>query len=333
MEEKLKEEIEQLRIKLLHVEARQAATSKSTPPVYIKSERKLPKLAGRPVKDSDPDVEDWVTDMRDHIVNIPTNDEKIEFVLDHLTGNAKTEIRMRPSDMKKTADDILKIVEETFKIQDNLAQLRHKFYEREQTENESLETYSLSLMKLMHSINKKEGGDSSNNEKILTEKFIDGVRDYQLKRELRRFSMENPSMPFIEFRGRGLLWVDDRQPNSSKSAASINKVSIEETTPEFQSNDILEVIKKQQELLEKQQKQIDFLTQMVPRQQFHYRGRGIHSDRGRSRGRGYRRSLGRSNTITCYHCHEEGHKKPDCPKLSATARKISLDDPKAQPSQ
>lgn len=69
MEEKLKEEIEQLRIKLLHVEARQAATSKSTPPVYIKSERKLPKLAGRPVKDSDPDVEDWVTDMRDHIVN------------------------------------------------------------------------------------------------------------------------------------------------------------------------------------------------------------------------------------------------------------------------
>uniref|UniRef100_A0A8W8NZ57 Uncharacterized protein n=1 Tax=Magallana gigas TaxID=29159 RepID=A0A8W8NZ57_MAGGI len=90
--------------------------------------------------------------------------------------------------------------------------------------------------------------------------------------------MENPSMPLIEFRGRVLLWVDDRQPNSSKSAASINKVSIEETTPETQSNDILEVIKKQ-ELLEKQQKQIDFLTQMVPRQQFHYRGRGIHSDR------------------------------------------------------
>lgn len=333
MEEKLKEEIEQLRIKLLHVEARQAATSKSIPPVYIKSERKLPKLAGRPVKDSDPDVEDWVTDMRDHIVNIPTNDERIEFVLDHLTGNAKSEIRMRPSDMKKSADDILKIVEETFKIQDNLAQLRHKFYEREQTENESLESYSLSLMKLMHIISKKEGGDNSNNEKILTEKFIDGVRDYQLKRELRKFSMENPSMPFIEFRGRVLLWVDDRQPNSSKNAASINKVSIEETTAETQSKDILEMIKKQQELLEKQQKQIDFLTQNVPRQQFHYRGRGIHPFRGRSRGRGYGRGLGRSNTITCYHCHEEGHKKPECPKLSATARKVSLDNPKAQPSQ
>lgn len=30
----------------------------------------------------------------------------------------------------------------------------------------------------MYSINKKEGGDSLNNEKILIEKFIDGVRDY-----------------------------------------------------------------------------------------------------------------------------------------------------------
>lgn len=39
---KLKEEIEQLRIKL-HVEARQEATSTSIPPVYIKSKRKLPK--------------------------------------------------------------------------------------------------------------------------------------------------------------------------------------------------------------------------------------------------------------------------------------------------
>lgn len=32
-----------------------------------------------------------MTDMRDHIVNIPTNDERIEIVLDHLTKNAKKE--------------------------------------------------------------------------------------------------------------------------------------------------------------------------------------------------------------------------------------------------
>lgn len=65
--------------------------------------------------------------MREHIVNVPTNDERIEFVLDPLTGNAKTEVRMRPSDMKESADDILRIIEETFKILDNIKQLGHNF--------------------------------------------------------------------------------------------------------------------------------------------------------------------------------------------------------------
>lgn len=80
--------------------------------------KKPPRLAGRPVKDSDPDVEDWMTDMRDHIVNIPTNDERIEIVLDHLTKNAKKETWNRQSDMEKlkSADDILKIIEESFQI-------------------------------------------------------------------------------------------------------------------------------------------------------------------------------------------------------------------------
>lgn len=109
-----------------------------------------------------------MTDMGDHIVNIPTNDERIEIVLDHLTKNAKKETWMRQSDMKKSADDILKIIEESFQI-----------------------------------LLGKKGGNS-NNERILTERFVDGVRGYQLKRKLRRFSMENPSMPFIEFRGRVL---------------------------------------------------------------------------------------------------------------------------------
>lgn len=57
-----------------------------------------------------------MTDMRDHIVNIPTNDERIEFLLDHLPKNAKWETRMRPSDMKKSVDDVLKIIEETFHL-------------------------------------------------------------------------------------------------------------------------------------------------------------------------------------------------------------------------
>lgn len=67
--------------------------------------------------------------------------------MDHLTKNAKKETSMRQSDMEKlkSADDILKIFEESFQI-----------------------------------LLGKKGGNS-NNERILTERSVDGVRDYQLK--------------------------------------------------------------------------------------------------------------------------------------------------------
>ena len=102
MTEQLKEELEQLRQKLKAMETEQKETAKQKHhPVYIKSERKIAKLAGRPISSSDPEVEDWITDMREHIASIPTKEGKIDFVLDHLTGSAKTEVRLRPSESKK----------------------------------------------------------------------------------------------------------------------------------------------------------------------------------------------------------------------------------------
>ena len=102
MTEQLKEELEQLRQKLKAMETTQKETAKQQHhPVYIKSERKIPKLAGRPTANSDPEVDDWITDMKEHIASIPTKEGKIDFVLDHLTGSAKTEVRLRPSESKK----------------------------------------------------------------------------------------------------------------------------------------------------------------------------------------------------------------------------------------
>jgi len=62
--------------------------------------------------------------------------------------------------MKKTPDDILKTIEDTFMPQDTLAQMKNKFYERVQMENETLESYSRALMKMLHNICRKEGGDN-----------------------------------------------------------------------------------------------------------------------------------------------------------------------------
>jgi len=55
----MQEEFNRLRQKLKDMEIKQAemkqkSETKQQPPIYIKSERKLPKFAGRPMTDSDP---------------------------------------------------------------------------------------------------------------------------------------------------------------------------------------------------------------------------------------------------------------------------------------
>ena len=91
-ESDIKEQVKALQAKLAAMEASQ----KSSSVVYMKSDRKFPKFAGRPEKDSDPDVIEWITDMREYIASKSSKDHHVDFIMDHLTGSAKSEIRLRP---------------------------------------------------------------------------------------------------------------------------------------------------------------------------------------------------------------------------------------------
>uniref|UniRef100_A0A8W8NB37 Uncharacterized protein n=1 Tax=Magallana gigas TaxID=29159 RepID=A0A8W8NB37_MAGGI len=110
-------------------------------------------------------------------------------------------------------------------------------------------------------------------DKVVTDKFIDGIMDSQIKREVRRFAFENPKLPLIEFRQRMLQWVDDTP------SVQVNKVSTE--TP--LSEDLLELVKCQQNMLEHQQKQIDMLMSMTkqkPNYSPRYRGQNYRDGSG-----------------------------------------------------
>lgn len=83
------------------------------------------------------------------------------------------------------------------------------------------------------------------------------------------------------------------------------------------------MIYKQQGLHRKQQKQIDLLTQMVPRQQFHYRGRDIHPGRGRR--------LRQSQYVTTV--RKRVIRNLIVQSFQQPQGRFFLKDPKAQPSQ
>lgn len=124
----MEEEIKKLQDQIKNLEAK----GSQVPVVYLKSDRKFPKFGGRPVKDGDPDVYEWISDMREHIQSTKSKDEFVDFIMDHLTGSAKSEVKLRPLQERQTGKQILEILETVFEIKETTTQLLLKFYQRDQ---------------------------------------------------------------------------------------------------------------------------------------------------------------------------------------------------------
>ena len=164
---------------------------------------------------------------------------------------------------------------------------------------------------------KKGKGVFGDKELMLKERFIDGILDKQLRREMRRFSLEHPTAPFQEFRTVVFKWVQDQKPGVELHQNSEHvELQAEQCSQKVdQPQDLMKMLSAQQELLEAQQKQINLLTDLVqktgqPNPFTGFRdpgGRGggqFYNRRPRFRGRGTPR--GRiPNQLVCFNCQGE----------------------------
>ncbi len=74
------------------------------------------------------------------------------------------------------------------------------FYNRKQLEGEDLRNYSLALSRLLRSVTKQSLGGLANEQGILRDQFVEGVRDAALRRELRKTIREKPHLTLLEIR-------------------------------------------------------------------------------------------------------------------------------------
>lgn len=216
-ERELREELEVLSKKVPSAsagvgEVKPSALQLQPRTVLITRERKLQKLCGRPKTDSDPDVSDWVSDIRQHIIDLDES-QKIDTILGFLGGEAKTEVKLYPKEERSTAEDILNIISTLYKDVDNLATLHKDFYDRLQKKDETLQSYSLALMKLREKIHKKS--PNAVDDTALRTRFIEGVMDQGLKRDLRKLARDHEKATFVEFRRLVLDWIGDEESKAT----------------------------------------------------------------------------------------------------------------------
>ena len=109
---------------------------KSTKTVYVAKEKPFTKLSGRPTKDKDPIISDWLEDAREHLVTIPDEKSRIDFLMQNLISPAKDEIRLRPLLERDTADKILYLIHSIYDGDDSVTQLQELFFQRNQKDDE-----------------------------------------------------------------------------------------------------------------------------------------------------------------------------------------------------
>lgn len=176
--------------------------------IYLPRERKCPRFSGRAV-DSLPVVE-WVEEARRSLgMRHMSRQEQALFILDHLDGEAKNEIRFRPSTAKNDPEQIFKILIEIYGCTKSFITLQKQFFQRKQLEGESIWEFSHALLSLMEAITRRNSTGIPNPDHTVRDQFAENVRDGLLRRELKRSIRLNPDSSFLTIRSEAVRWVEE----------------------------------------------------------------------------------------------------------------------------
>lgn len=279
-------------------------------------DRKIPKYDGTQ------EIEEWLRTVRS-FVNSKTvsEEEKVNYVLDHLSDEAKLEIRLEVNPLKSTVDEIYKILQNIYGIKQSIFELQQDFYGRDQQEDESLSDYSHVLIKKLLLLQKKDPVMYKDTETILKQRFAEGIQDVSLRRELKRLNRESPTLNFFEVRDQAINWLKDAEGKSGVTFDSL-----------------LKTVQQQQQQIEKLTATINEQSSSVSEQRHFDRDRG----RGRRYGGGFRGrgsyprngdrvspystdsdkspsvaekdtpSDSRKSPIICHYCSQPNHISPNC---------------------
>ncbi|XP_048256614.1 uncharacterized protein LOC124131552 [Haliotis rufescens] len=274
--EAVAKELEVLRLKVREQE--DALAARINKPVVLSTGRQIARFKDKASEPGDVSLEEWISDVRCAAETRKLKTEDFAVLLcENLGGRARQEILARGSDIRNSPTNIIRILRKVFGDGCDLPSAQHRFYSYRQSSGQDLVTVSLDLIDLYDKIIEIDPTFSGMKESALKGQLAEAVQSDVQKRETRRLTIEHPSMSFLDLRDRLIEWLGNT-PLKEKN------VHYQEHRANFE-----DVLKRQEAMIEEQQKQIQELLTINAR----------------------------PRTRACWECGEEGHMRRDCPNRSA----------------
>ena len=207
----------------------------------------------------------------------------VEFVLQFLEGEARSEILDLPAAQRDTATKILNHLKAAFADQRPVSALQAAFHSRVQLGGETLMQFSSSLKQLDTAIAAKIPGGQGPGAAGVRDRFAEGVADPNLRRCLSDFIEANPNSNLVEVRQKAMRWT--RQGESEVTAAQQQQQAVD-GKGDSKADSALEAITTMTAAMTKMMEALSMRT-------------------------GWRRRTVNSN---CYKCDKPGHFRRNCPE-------------------
>eukprot|EP00745_Piridium_sociabile_P039241 TRINITY_DN729_c0_g1_i4.p1 TRINITY_DN729_c0_g1~~TRINITY_DN729_c0_g1_i4.p1 ORF type:complete len:414 (+),score=73.91 TRINITY_DN729_c0_g1_i4:490-1731(+) len=159
---------------------------------------------------ADGPADDFVAEVDRVLAVYPMSDEMAAyFIISHLTGIAHREVTLYTLEETDTPEKVTGILLGVFGDKRRITTLMKVFFNRDQQPKESLLDYSHAVRSLERSIRRKKPEILPDD--IVRDKFIDGLVDPTLRRDLRRLVRRNPLTSFCQARDCALRLAQEME--------------------------------------------------------------------------------------------------------------------------
>ncbi len=259
--------------------------------ICVPRDRRCPKFSGK----SGIGVDEWVEEAEACMrVRYLSKADKAFFLLDHLEGEAREEIRHRPSEERGDPERVIAILRELYGCSQSYVALQEAFFSRRQQDGESLLEFSLVLMTLLERVKQQSPNAIPNAEIVLRDQFVEYVADSALRRELKQLVRRQPASTLLVVRGEAIRWEREGMPGGARGRSQSVPMAygIQYGVQGHSQSELREL----REMLKSQQQQLDQLTQSVAGMRFPPNVR----------------RPSRSEVLLCRRCQQPGHFAREC---------------------